>query len=205
MSWYAKCSLFRGSKKALPWPLETITGPTSCVKRKMYWITKSSQHCILQIAKRAFPPHRECISWVLVPQLLEWASIHPYLRMHLGIHFQLSIARDEQNNFIAASVRKSRAKTGVVGFKRWIIFYTTIYFDFYNNPSNSRFLIGSHLSQTIDDDSARFNFVKIFWISNLNQSQFFAKHSNQSFRFILYRHYITSVPFSCLSKWRNLK
>lgn len=123
MSWYAKCSLFRGSKKALPWPLETITGPTSCVKRKMYWITKSSQHCILQIAKRAFSPHRECISWVLVPQLLEWASLYPDLRMHLGIQFQLSIARAEQNHFIAASMRKSRAKTAVVGFKRWIIIW----------------------------------------------------------------------------------
>ena len=113
--------------------------------------------------------------------------------MHLGIQFQLSIARDEQNNFIAASVRKSRPKTGVVGFK--------IYFDFYNNPSYSRILIGSHLwsirGQTIDDDSARFNFLQIFWILNLNQSQFFAKHSNQSFRFILSRHKITSVLFSC--------
>ena len=28
-----------------------------------------------------------------------------------------------------------------------------------------------------DDDSARFNFLKIFWILNLNQSQFFAKHA----------------------------
>ena len=44
----------------------------------------------------------------------------------------------------------------------------------------------------IDDDSARFKF---FWILNLNQSQFFAKHSNQSVRFILYRHKITSVLF----------
>ena len=31
----------------------------------------------------------------------------------------------------------------------------------------------------IDDDSARFNFFLIFWILNLNQSQFFTKHSNQ--------------------------
>ena len=44
----------------------------------------------------------------------------------------------------------------------------------------------------------------IFWILNLNQSQFFAKHSNQSVCFILYRHKITWVLFSCLSKWRNL-
>ena len=56
-----------------------------------------------------------------------------------------------------------------------------------------------------DDDSARFKFFWIFWILNLNQSQFFAKHSNQSVRFIFYRHKITSVLFSCLSKWRNLK
>ena len=48
-----------------------------------------------------------------------------------------------------------------------------------------------------DDDSARF---KPFWILNLNQSQFFAKHSNQSVRFIFYRHKITPVLFSCLSK-----
>ena len=34
-----------------------------------------------------------------------------------------------------------------------------------------------------DDDSARFKFYWIFWILNLNQSQFFAKHSNQSVRF----------------------
>ena len=54
----------------------------------------------------------------------------------------------------------------------------------------------------IDDDSARFKF---FLILNLNQSQFFAKLNNQSVRFILYRHQITSVLFSCLSKWRNLK
>jgi len=47
----------------------------------------------------------------------------------------------------------------------------------------------------IDDDSAWFNFFEIFWILNLNQSQFFAKHSNQSVRFILYRHRITSVLF----------
>ena len=40
----------------------------------------------------------------------------------------------------------------------------------------------------IDDDSAWFNFFLIFWILNLNQSQLFAKHSNQSVRFILYRH-----------------
>ena len=53
-----------------------------------------------------------------------------------------------------------------------------------------------------DDDSARFKF---FWILNLNQSQFFAKHSNQSVRFIFNRHKIMSVLFSCLSKWRNLK
>ena len=38
-----------------------------------------------------------------------------------------------------------------------------------------------------DDDSARFNFFFIFWILNFNQSQFFAQHSNQSVRFILYR------------------
>ena len=57
----------------------------------------------------------------------------------------------------------------------------------------------------IDDGNARFNFFKVFWILNLNQSQFFAKHSNQSVRLILYRHKITSVLFSCLSKWRNLK
>ena len=56
-----------------------------------------------------------------------------------------------------------------------------------------------------DDDSARFKFFWIFWILNLNQSIFFAKHSNQSVRFIFYRHKITSVLFSCLSKWRNLK
>ena len=43
-----------------------------------------------------------------------------------------------------------------------------------------------------------------FLISNLNQSQFFAKHNNQSVRFFFYRHKITSVLFSCLSKWRNL-
>ena len=36
----------------------------------------------------------------------------------------------------------------------------------------------------IDDDSARFK--------NLNQSQFFAKHSNQSVRIILYRHTVRS-------------
>jgi len=35
------------------------------------------------------------------------------------------------------------------------------------------------------DDSSLF---LIFLILNLNQSQFFAKHSNQSVRFILYRH-----------------
>ena len=40
----------------------------------------------------------------------------------------------------------------------------------------------------IDDDSPRFNFVLIFLILNLNQSHFFAKLSNQSVRFILYRH-----------------
>ena len=40
----------------------------------------------------------------------------------------------------------------------------------------------------IDDDSARFKFFQIFWVLNLNQSQFFAKHSNQSVRFIFYRH-----------------
>ena len=39
----------------------------------------------------------------------------------------------------------------------------------------------------INDDSARFQFFCIFRILNLNQSQFFAKHSNQSVRFILYR------------------
>ena len=39
-----------------------------------------------------------------------------------------------------------------------------------------------------DDDTARFNFFLIFGILNLNQSQFFAKHSNQSIRFILHRH-----------------
>ena len=50
-----------------------------------------------------------------------------------------------------------------------------------------------------DDDSARFKFFWIFLILNLNQSQFFAKHSNQSVRFIFYRHKITSVLFSCLS------
>ena len=38
-----------------------------------------------------------------------------------------------------------------------------------------------------------------FLILNLNQSQFFAKHSNQPVRFILYGHNITSVLFSCLS------
>ena len=37
----------------------------------------------------------------------------------------------------------------------------------------------------IDDDSARFKF---FWILNLNQSHFFAKYSNQSVCFILYKH-----------------
>ena len=45
----------------------------------------------------------------------------------------------------------------------------------------------------------------IFFILNLNQSQFFAKHTNQLVCFILSRHQITSVLFSCLSKWRNLK
>ena len=40
----------------------------------------------------------------------------------------------------------------------------------------------------IDDDSTRFIFCLIFWILNLNQSQFFAKHSNQSVRFSLYGH-----------------
>ena len=40
----------------------------------------------------------------------------------------------------------------------------------------------------IDDDSTRFKFFWIFWIFNLNQIQFFAKHSNQSVRFILYKH-----------------
>jgi len=40
----------------------------------------------------------------------------------------------------------------------------------------------------IDDDSAQLNFFLIFLILNLNQSQFFAKHSNQSVRFILYSH-----------------
>ena len=56
-----------------------------------------------------------------------------------------------------------------------------------------------------DDDSARFKLFWIFWILNLNQSQFFAMHSNQSVRFIFYGHKITSVLFSFLSKWRNLK
>ena len=40
----------------------------------------------------------------------------------------------------------------------------------------------------IDDYSTQFNFFLIFLILNLNQSQFFAKHSNQSVRFIFYRH-----------------
>ena len=40
----------------------------------------------------------------------------------------------------------------------------------------------------IDDNSTRFKFFWIFWILNLNQSQFFAMHSNQSVCFILYRH-----------------
>ena len=40
---------------------------------------------------------------------------------------------------------------------------------------------------------------------NLNQSQFFAKHSNQSVRFILYRHKIMSVLFSCPTKGRNFE
>ena len=57
----------------------------------------------------------------------------------------------------------------------------------------------------IDDDSARFKFFQIFWILNLNKSQFFAKHSNESVRFIFYRHEITSVLFSCLLEWQNLK
>ena len=45
----------------------------------------------------------------------------------------------------------------------------------------------------IDDDSAWFKFFLIFLILNLNQSQFFAKHNNQSVRFIFYTHKITSV------------
>ena len=40
----------------------------------------------------------------------------------------------------------------------------------------------------IDDDTARFKFFWIFWILNLSQSQFFARHSNQYVRFILYGH-----------------
>ena len=37
----------------------------------------------------------------------------------------------------------------------------------------------------IDDDSVRFKFLQLR--DSLNQSYFFAKHSNQSVRFILYR------------------
>ena len=41
-----------------------------------------------------------------------------------------------------------------------------------------------------DDDSARFKF---FWNLNLHQSQFFAKHSNQSVRFIFYGHHVSAI------------
>ena len=36
-------------------------------------------------------------------------------------------------------------------------------------------------------------FFRIFLILNLNQSQFFAKHSNQSLRFILYGHHVNAI------------
>ena len=77
----------------------------------------------------------------------------------------------------------------------------------YNNPSYSRILIGSHLWSIREQTHTwrQCSILVFLDILNLNQSQFFAKHSNQSVRFILYRHKITSVPFSCLSNWRNLK
>ena len=60
----------------------------------------------------------------------------------------------------------------------------------YNNPSHSRILIGSRLwsirGQTHRWRQRSIPIVLIFF--NLNQSQFFAKHSNHSVRFILYRH-----------------
>ena len=59
----------------------------------------------------------------------------------------------------------------------------------YNNPSYSRILIGSHL-WSIRGQTHRWRqrSIQVFLnFLNLNQSQFFAKHSNQSVRFILYR------------------
>ena len=79
-----------------------------------------------------------------------------------------------------------------------------IYRLLYNNPSNSRILIGSRL-WSIRGQTHRWRQRSIQVFFNLNQSQFFAKHSNQSVRFIFYKHKIKSVLFSCLSKWRNLK
>ena len=87
--------------------------------------------------------------------------------------------------------------------------FFSIYWNLYNNPRYSRILIGSRpwsiRGQTHRWRKRSIQFFLIFWILNLNQSQFFTKHRNQSVRFILYRHYITSVLFSCLSEWRNLK
>ena len=56
----------------------------------------------------------------------------------------------------------------------------------YNNPSNSRILIGPRL-WSIRGQTHRWqrHLIQVFFnFFNLNQSQFFAKHSNQSVRFI---------------------
>ena len=56
----------------------------------------------------------------------------------------------------------------------------------------------------IDNDSAWFKLIQVF--SNFLNFEFepitIAKHSNQSVCFILYRHKIMSLLFSCLSKWK---
>ena len=107
----------------------------------------------------------------------------------------------EKNRYIQKSfIRTCLCAYAHSSLFKWIL---------YNNPSYSRILIGSRLwsirGQMHTWRQRSIQFFLIFLILNLNQSQFFAKYSNQSVRFILYRHKITSVLFSCLSKWRNLK
>ena len=66
--------------------------------------------------------------------------------------------------------------------KHFPCFYRVLY----NNPSYSCILIGSCL-WSIRGQTHRWRQRSIQFFFHLNQSQFFAKHSNQSVRFILYR------------------
>jgi len=76
----------------------------------------------------------------------------------------------------------------------------------YNNPSNSRILIGSRL-WSIRGQTHRWQQRSIQVLLNFLNFEFepITILCNQSVRFIFYRHKITSVLFSCLSKWRNFK